>query len=95
MGKLSWTNHTEARVAGKPGYPIVEVIWDDAQASATITWDAEVTSDLAPTTTVGYLVQKDRRSYTVASLINLNHIGHCITIPKACVREIRYLAVKG
>lgn len=70
---------------------MVEIIWDDAQASAVHSWEAEAATAMAPTTTLGYLVGKDRRSYTVASLINLNHVGHCITIPKGCVREVRYL----
>lgn len=94
MSKLSWTKHTEARVDGRPGYPIVEIIWDDAQASAVESWEEEAGQVVAPTTTVGYLVAKDRRSYTVASLINLNHVAHCITIPKGCVRLVRYLGVK-
>lgn len=94
MTKLSWTRHTEARVAGRPGYPIVEVIWDDAQAGAVSAWETEANTDTAPTTTVGYLVHKDRRTYTVVSLINLNHVGHSITIPRGCVREVRYLTTK-
>lgn len=93
MSKRSWRSHTEARVEGKPGYPLVEIIWDDAQASA-IQWEEEAGTITAPTTTLGYLVAKDRKTYTVASLINLNHVGHCLTIPRGCVREIRYLAVK-
>lgn len=92
--RISWETHTRARIDGRPGYPLVEIIWEDAQASATYAWEEEAGTSVAPTTTVGYLVVKDRRSYTLASLINLNHVGHCITIPRGCVREIRYLAVK-
>lgn len=91
MSKQSWKTHTEARVDGKPGYPIVEIIWEDAQASAVDNWAEEAGVAVTPTTTVGYLVAKDRRSYTVASLINLNHVAHCLTIPKGCVLDVRYL----
>jgi len=73
---------------------MVEILWDDAQASAVHAWEEEASQATAPTTTLGYLVAKDRKTYTVASLINLNHVGHCLTIPRGCVREIRYLAVK-
>lgn len=91
--RKSWRSHTEARIDGKPGYPIVEIIWNDAQASA-LEWQEEAGTSMAPTTTVGYLVAKDRGSYTVASLINLNHVGHCITIPKGClIEKPRYLVL--
>lgn len=91
----SWAKHTQARIKGKPGYPMVEIIWDDAQAFATTNWEEEASSETAPTTTVGYLVKKNRRTYTVVSLINLNHVGHGIVIPRNFVREVRYLVVKA
>lgn len=94
MEKLSWTKHTEARVLRKPGYPMVEIIWYDTLASAVTEWAEEASTDTMPTTTIGYLVRKDRWTYTIASMINLNHIGHVVTIPKGCVEEVRYLAVK-
>lgn len=91
---MSWTKHTEARIDHKPGYPLVEIIWDDAQATALTEWAEEAATSTAPTTTIGYLVGKDRRTYTIASLINMNHVGHVLTIPRGCVREVRYLTEK-
>lgn len=77
--------------SGRPGLPVVEIVWDDAQASAVVDWEAEVGTELMPTTTVGYLVHEDKRTVTVASLINTNSVGHALTIPKACVVSRRVL----
>ena len=96
MKKLLWSVHTENRAAGRPGYPMVEIIWEDAQAIATEDWVEEFDGNAALTTTVGYLVGKTRSTVTVVSMINSNHIGHGITIPKGCILgKIRFLSVEG
>lgn len=91
---MNWVRHVEARVEGKPGYPIVEIIWDDAMASAVSNWEEEAVAEVAVTTAVGYLVKRTRTAYMLATLINPNQFGNAITIPKGCVKEIRYLTEK-
>ncbi len=69
---------------------MVEVVWEDALESA-IEWSEEAGTELMPTTSVGYLVHEDRGSLTLVSLINTTHVGHALTIPKACVVSRRVL----
>lgn len=81
----------EAVRSGRQGLSAIEIVWEDAQASAVVDWEDEAGTELMPTTTVGYLVHEDRRTVTIASLINTNSVGHVLTIPKACVVSRRTL----
>jgi hypothetical protein len=88
--RLTWEEHVEAVQGGRTGFPVVEIVWEDALASAT-DWAEDAGNELMPTTTVGYLVSETRRSLTIVSLINTNHVGHGITIPKRCIVKRRTL----
>jgi hypothetical protein len=90
MKRLTWDQHVKAVQKGRQGFPVVEVVWEDALASAT-DWSEDAGNELMPTTTVGYLVHETKRSLTVVSLINTDHVGHGITIPKRCVVSRRTL----
>lgn len=85
MTRISWAKHTSSRVAKKDGYAIVEVIWNDAQAVATEQWEEGFDGEPATTCTVGYLVGETKTTVTLMSMINMNHIGHGITIPRGCI----------
>lgn len=88
--KLTWEEHCKLVSKGQPGYPVVEIVWEDAVAYA-IDWEEVPGSDLCLTTTVGYLVKETKRSVTVASIINSTHMGHGIIIPKSGIIERRNL----
>ena len=91
--EITWKEHVTRRLAGEDGYPIVEVIWDDALSKAVTNWEEKVTNDVAVVTSVGYLIYEDDEVITIISLINQDQIGHGITIPRVLVYEngIRYL----
>lgn len=89
--RLTWEQHVEAVQEGRTGFPVVEVIWDDAKASAVIDWEDEPGTDLMPTLTVGYLVREDRKTVTIVSLVNTNSVGHALTIPRSCIVRRRTL----
>lgn len=80
----TWAEHCEAVSEGKTGFPIVEVVWEDAVAYA-LEWETEVNSDLRTTTTVGYLVHETKRALTLVSVINSEHVAHGIVIPKPVI----------
>lgn len=83
---MTWREHCDAVRKGKPGFPVVEVVWNDAVAVA-LGWEEEADTDLRLTTTVGYLVHESKKSLTVVSIINSEHIAHGITIPKPILRK--------
>ena len=74
-------------MAGEEGLPVVEVVWYDAVAVA-LDWEVEASNELRLTTTVGYLVKETRKSLTVVSIINSEHVAHGITIPKPVVSKM-------
>ena len=80
----TWSEHCEAVQSGLKGYPIVEVVWEDAVAFA-LDWETEVNSELRLTTTVGYLVSESKKALTLVSVINSEHVAHGIVIPKPVV----------
>jgi len=86
MGGMTWSEHCEAVAAGLPGFPIVEVVWEDAIAYA-LDWEEDVNSDLETTTTVGYLVSETKRALTLVSVINTRHVAHGIVIPKPVLKR--------
>ena len=61
-------------------FPLVEVIWDDAETSDG--WE-EPTSDLKPAiaTTVGFLVRETDKHLLIASTYDPNHTNGRIQIP--------------
>lgn len=87
---MTWSEHCKAVSKGKPGFPIEEVVWDDAVAFA-IDWEEEVNSDLCRTTTVGYLVHETKKAITLVSVINMTHVAHGIVIPKSGIISRRNL----
>lgn len=83
---MTWDEHCEAVAAGLAGFPIVEVVWEDAVAYA-LDWEEEVHSDLETTTTVGYLVKETKKALTLVSIINTRHVAHGIVIPKPVIKR--------
>ena len=83
---MTWRKHCKAVKNGKPGFPVVEVVWVDAVACA-LEWEAEIDTKLRLTTTVGYLVHESKKSLTLVSVINSEHIAHGITIPKPVLSQ--------
>lgn len=81
---MTWQEHCAAVAAGKQGFPVVEVVWNDAVAVG-LDWVEEIDNELRLTTTVGYLVRETRRALTLVSVINTEHVAHGITIPKPIV----------
>lgn len=90
--KLTWKQHVTRRALGKPGYPIVEILWWDALAKATDNWQEDITNEATMVSTCGYLTFSDGEVVTVMSLIHTHAVGHGITIPISCIiGDIRYL----
>ena len=87
---MTWTEHCEAVAAGGTGFIVVEVVWNDAVALG-LDWTTEADDLLRMTTTVGYLVKETKRALTLVSIINTEHIGHGIVIPKSTVIARRTL----
>lgn len=87
---MNWEEHCQRVSKGKVGFPVVEVVWEDAVATA-LEWEEEAEHELRLTTTVGYKVKETRRSLTLVSLINEAHIGHGIVIPKRVIISERVL----
>lgn len=85
---MNWAEHCAAVEAGEPGFPVVEIIWDDAVAVAP-NWEEEVSAALRKITTVGYLIDETDDAVLIMSMINPMHVGHGISIPKGCIRERR------
>lgn len=83
---MTWAEHCEAVADGLAGFPVVEVVWEDAVAYA-LDWEEEVNSDLRITTTVGYLVKETKKALTLVSVINTHHVAHGIVIPKPVLKR--------
>lgn len=81
---MTWAEHCEAVAAGGTGFKVVEVVWYDAVALG-LTWESEANHELRLTTTVGYLIKETKMALTLVSIINTEHIGHGIVIPKPVV----------
>jgi len=83
---VKWKNHVQRRLDGKVGLRIVEVLWEDALASA-LDWTEDPDVDPMPTYTLGYIIKETDKNLTLAQMINLHHVGHVVTIPKSCIIE--------
>lgn len=81
---MTWEEHCAAVLEGKSGFPVVEVVWNDAVAVGP-DWAEQADNEPRLTTTVGYLIKETRKAMTLVSIINTEHIGHGITIPKPVV----------
>lgn len=90
---MTWAEHVEAIEAGREGFPIVQVCWVDA-VSVAVEWEEEVCSDLRKTTTIGYLIDETDDALVLVSVINTEHVGHGIVIPKGCVTQQACLRVE-
>lgn len=71
---------------------IVEVQWNDSCALTEV-WVSkrdleEITLTTAECVTVGYVVQENEESISLAQSINDNQFGKIFTIPKGCITEI-------
>jgi hypothetical protein len=86
--KYRWKNKSN------PSIRIVEVLWLDAISIAGTEWasgDEAAKQMPAPSVSVGYLWADTPEHVTVVALVNENHIGHGITIPRGMIVEIRDL----
>lgn len=87
---MNWEDHCAKVAEGEIGFPVVEVVWEDAAAIA-LEWEDEADHQLRLTTTVGYLVKETRAAITIVSIINQEHIGHGIVVPKRVILSRRVL----
>lgn len=85
---MSWEEHVALVESGKPGYPIVEVIWEDAAAFA-IEWAEKIEIKSRKVTTVGYLVSESDDALSLVQMINTEQVGHGMVIPKSCILSWR------
>lgn len=90
---MKWKRHCKRVAAGKVGFPIVEIVWHDAVAFGT-DWETEAPTGLRLTTTVGYLVAETKEALSLAAVINSEHVGHGIVVPKSCVIKRSKLGVQ-
>ena len=75
-------------------YPLVEVIWVDAVATATIEWsDIEeiLEEQIAQSRAVGYLIEDSEYRVVVVALVNEADAAHAMLIPKGMVHHINTL----
>lgn len=75
-------------------YPLVEIVWVDAVATATIEWsdiDEILQEQLAPSRSVGYLIQDNTHRAVIVSLVNENDAAHAMIIPKGMIHHINTL----
>ena len=75
-------------------YPLVEVIWIDAVATATIEWsDIEeiLEEQIAQSRAVGYLIEDSEYRVVVVALVNEADAAHAMLIPKGMVHHINTL----
>lgn len=91
---MKWKNHVQRRLDGKVGLPIVEVLWEDALASA-LDWTEDPDVEPMPTYTIGYIIKETETNITLAQMINMHHVGHVVTIPKSCIVTQVTLTAEG
>jgi hypothetical protein len=75
-------------------YPLVEIVWVDAVATATIEWsDIEeiLEEQIAPSRAVGYLIEDSQYRVAVVALVNEMDAAHAMLIPKGMVHQINTL----
>ena len=69
------------------------VEWDDAFASGTQWIDKGDTCllKIIPSVAVGVILREDNNSISLIAGINELHYSQAITIPRGCIKRIRYL----
>lgn len=75
-------------------YPLVEVVWVDAVATATIEWsDIEeiLEEQIAQSRAVGYLLENTPQRVVVVALVNEADAAHAMLIPQGMVHRINTL----
>lgn len=85
--KRRWTGDTK-------NVRLVEILWVDATSVSGeewAEWEEAAATVPAPSLSVGYVVTETDLHITVVALVNDNHIGHGICIPKGMIHEIRDL----
>lgn len=76
-------------------YPMVEIRWIDAVEVGGWVEHGDVRAKPMPSRTAGYLVAENRDGYTIAAIVNANHVGCAVTIPRRMVTSIRTLTPTG
>ena len=87
---MTWEEHVEAVRNDRPGFPVVEVVWEDC-ASFAIEWAEKAETTARLTTTVGYLVSQTDDSISVVLHINTDHVGTGAVIPVSAILSWRDL----
>jgi hypothetical protein len=85
--KHRWANQTK-------NVRLVEILWVDATSVSGeewAEWEEAAKTVPAPSLSVGYVVTETPLHITIVGLVNDNHIGHGICIPKGMIHEIRDL----
>jgi hypothetical protein len=75
-------------------YPLVEVVWVDAVATATLEWSTiEEIMETQPASSraVGYLLHTDQHRTILTALVNETDAAHAMIIPTRMVHTIRHL----
>ena len=75
-------------------YPLVEVVWVDAVATATIEWsdiDEILEEQIASSRAVGYLIEDSQYRVAVVALVNEADAAHAMLIPRGMVHTINVL----
>ena len=75
-------------------YPIVEVRWLDALELGGWTEHKDVVNKPMPSRTVGFLIRESDEALCVAALVNKNHVGLAVVIPRGMVTSVRHLKGK-
>ena len=87
---MTWAEHVQAIQNGLPGFPAVEIVWEDC-ASFGVEWTDKVETAVKITTTVGYLVAQSEDSVSVVLHVNPDHVGNGAVIPISAILSWRDL----
>lgn len=75
-------------------YPLVEILWIDAESGDTEwTTPEEIDVDLPEVTSIGFLVKETDTTFVIASTISQDHINGQFKIPKGMVKSKRVLTI--
>jgi len=87
---MTWAEHVQAVQDDRPGFPVVEVVWEDCTSFGT-EWTDKVETDPRITTTVGYLVSQTETTISVVLHVNTEHVGNGAVIPISAILSWRDL----
>lgn len=85
--EVNLKTHVRKVLSGVDGYPLVEIHWLDAVATA-IDWEEKPNTKPMPTVSVGYLIESNSDSMTLVAIVNETHVGHGLTIPAGCITKV-------